>query len=230
MGSFVPARRARVGVVDRLFVRVGAYDDIASGQSTFMVEMSEVARALRHATARSLVLLDEIGRGTGTFDGMSIAWAVAEYLHDRVGCHTLLATHYRELIALGERLPAAANCSVAVRRRGREIAFLRRVVPGGADASYGVEVAKLAGLPEAVIERARTILSGLEAGAARPDGNPVTQRQATPEQLTFFHPRPNPLLQELAELDVLHMTPLEAIARLQELSERARREMACEGE
>jgi DNA mismatch repair protein MutS len=230
MGSFVPARRARVGVVDRLFVRVGAYDDIASGQSTFMVEMSEVARALRHATTRSLVLLDEIGRGTGTFDGMSIAWAVAEYLHDRVGCHTLLATHYRELIALGERLPAAANCSVAVRRKGRDIVFLRRVVPGGADASYGVEVAKLAGLPEAVVERAREILSRLEASAASPgDGPTPAPRPMPPAQLTFFRVGPHPLLQELADLDVLHMTPLEAIARLHELSERARRELDSGG-
>ncbi|MDI6893248.1 MAG: DNA mismatch repair protein MutS [Bacillota bacterium] len=241
MGSFVPARRARVGVVDRLFVRVGAYDDIASGQSTFMVEMSEVARALRHATARSLVILDEIGRGTGTFDGMSIAWAVAEHLHDRVGCHTLLATHYRELIALGERLPAAANCSVAVRRRGRDIIFLRRVVPGGADASYGVEVAKLAGLPEAVVERAGDILARLEAGGSHPHraaleaaatspdradpGMAGRVREQAPLQLTFLSPPASPLVRELAELDPLRMTPIEAIARLHELSERARREI-----
>lgn len=229
MGSFVPARRARVGVVDRLFVRVGAYDDIASGQSTFMVEMSEVARALRHATARSLVLLDEIGRGTGTFDGMSIAWAVAEHLHDRVGCHTLLATHYRELIALGERLPAAANCSVAVRKKGRDIVFLRRVVPGGADASYGVEVAKLAGLPEAVVNRAAEMLARLEAGNPAPgEASPVV-RQPVPVQLTFLPPPPDPLVRELAGLDVLHMTPLEAITVLHDLCERARRHVEPEG-
>ncbi|MDI6825351.1 MAG: DNA mismatch repair protein MutS [Bacillota bacterium] len=229
MGSFVPARRTRVGVVDRLFVRVGAYDDIASGQSTFMVEMSEVARALRHATARSLVLLDEIGRGTGTFDGMSIAWAVAEHLHDRVGCHTLLATHYRELIALGERLPAAANCSVAVRKKGRDIVFLRRVVPGGADASYGVEVAKLAGLPEAVVNRAAEMLARLEAGNPAPgEASPVV-RQPVPVQLTFLPPPPDPLVRELAGLDVLHMTPLEAIAVLHDLCERARRHVEPEG-
>ncbi|HHY94488.1 MAG TPA: DNA mismatch repair protein MutS, partial [Firmicutes bacterium] len=164
MGSFVPARQASVRLVDRVFVRVGARDDLASGQSTFMVEMAEVANALRHASPRSLVVLDEIGRGTSTFDGLSIAWAVAEYLHDEVRCQTLLATHYREMIALAEELPAAANCSVTVKRQGDDIVFLRRVVEGGADASYGVEVARLAGLPEVVVERARYLLGQLEEG------------------------------------------------------------------
>ena len=163
MGSFVPARRARVGVVDRIFTRVGASDDLARGRSTFMVEMTETAAILHNATRRSLVVLDEIGRGTSTFDGVSIAWAVAEHLHDVVGCRTLFATHYHELQDLARERPAVRNLTVAVREVGDRVVFLRKLVQGGASRSYGIEVAKLAGLPAEVLARAREILKNLEA-------------------------------------------------------------------
>lgn len=163
-GSWVPARRAHVGLVDRIFTRVGAADDLATGQSTFMVEMSEVAHILHHATARSLILLDEVGRGTSTFDGLSLAWSIVEHIHEVVGAKTLFATHYHELTQLAATLPRVRNFSVAVARTADGIRFLRQIVPGGADESYGIEVAKLAGLPPAVTERAAEILRALEAG------------------------------------------------------------------
>ena len=164
-GSFVPADAARIGLVDRVFTRVGAADDLARGRSTFLVEMQETANILHNATPRSLIVLDEIGRGTSTFDGISIAWAVAEYLHDepRVKARTLFATHYHELTDLALSKPGVANCSVLVRERGDGIVFLRRIVEGPADRSYGIAVAKLAGMPEPVLARARQILSNLEA-------------------------------------------------------------------
>jgi DNA mismatch repair protein MutS len=155
MGGFVPARRARIGVVDRVFTRVGAGDNLARGESTFLIEMRETAHILRHATPRSLVVLDEIGRGTSTYDGVSIAWAVAEHLHDRVGCRTLFATHYHELQDLARERPAVRNLTVAVREVGEQVVFLRKLVQGGASRSYGIEVAKLAGLPVEVLARAR---------------------------------------------------------------------------
>ncbi len=162
IGSFVPAESAHVGLVDRIFTRAGATDDIACGRSTFLVEMSETAYILGHATPRSLVVLDEVGRGTSTYDGVSLAWAVAEDLHDVIGCRSLFATHYHELTALAARLPGVHNYTMAIAERGHEIIFLRRVVPGGADRSYGIQVARLAGLPERVVERAREVLAGLE--------------------------------------------------------------------
>ena len=173
MGSFVPARAARIGVCDRLFTRVGAGDDLARGESTFLVEMRETAHILRHATARSLIVLDEIGRGTSTYDGVSIAWAVAEYLHDSVGAKTLFATHYHELCALAETHPRVRNVSVAAREWQGGVVFLRKLQPGGASRSFGIEVAKLAGVPAAVLSRAQGILASLEAGGSdRADGLP----------------------------------------------------------
>ena len=163
LGGFVPAASAHVGVVDRLFTRVGASDNLARGQSTFMVEMSETSAILHSATARSLVLLDEIGRGTSTYDGVAIAWAVSEHLHDLVGCKTMFATHYHELMQLPERLAHARNMNVAVRETGDRVVFLHRLEPGGTDRSYGVHVAQLAGLPDAVVRRAREVLVRLES-------------------------------------------------------------------
>src|SRR5438094_5799953 len=162
MGAFVPARRAVVGVADRVFTRVGASDNLVRGQSTFMVEMSETSAILHTATSRSLVLLDEIGRGTATYDGVSIAWAVTEFLHERIGCKTVFATHYHELTQLADELRALRNFNVAVRESGDQILFLHRLQPGGADRSYGIEVGRLAGLPPTVIARAREILALLE--------------------------------------------------------------------
>ena len=179
MGSFVPARRARVGVVDRIFTRVGASDDLARGRSTFMVEMTETSAILHNATRRSLVVLDEIGRGTSTFDGVSIAWAVAEHLHDAIGCRTLFATHYHELQDLARERPAVRNLTVAVREVGEQVVFLRKLVQGGASRSYGIEVAKLAGLPAQVLARAREILRNLEALEVDEGGHAALARGRT---------------------------------------------------
>ena len=191
MGSFVPAAAAEIGVVDRVFTRVGASDDLARGRSTFMVEMQETANILNNATARSLLVLDEIGRGTSTFDGISIAWAVAEHLHNRVKAKTLFATHYHELTDLALTLPGVQNYNVLVRETGDRIAFLRKIVPGAADQSYGIQVARLAGLPDDVIARAREILGNLEEGEFGEQGQPKLARRrkgkaASPNQLAFF--------------------------------------------
>lgn len=214
MGAFVPARRAVVGVVDRLFTRVGASDNLVRGQSTFMVEMSETSAILHGATARSLVLLDEIGRGTSTYDGVAIAWAVSEFLHNILGCKTVFATHYHELTQLTEELAHARNFNVAVREAGDEIVFLHRLEPGGADRSYGIHVGRLAGLPAPVVGRAWQVLKLLEAGHH-------VARQASPappdaKQLGLFAPppAPHPLLQELDGLNVDALSPLEALNRL----------------
>ncbi len=214
MGAFVPARRARIGVVDRLFTRVGASDNLARGQSTFMVEMSETSAILHGATARSLVLLDEIGRGTSTYDGVAIAWAVTEFLHNVVGCKTIFATHYHELTQLTEELAHARNFNVAVREAGDEIVFLHRLEPGGADRSYGIHVGRLAGLPPAVVGRAWQVLQLLEAG------HHVAHQAAPPPpdaaQLALFGggTLPDPLLEELDRLDLNTLSPLEALNRL----------------
>jgi DNA mismatch repair protein MutS len=253
IGSFVPARSARIGLVDRIFTRVGASDDLVMGQSTFMVEMSEVSRILNHATSRSLIVLDEVGRGTATFDGLSIAWAVAEYVLERTGARTLFATHYHELTQLEELLFGVRNFNVAVREEGRDIIFLRKIVRGGADRSYGIQVARLAGLPDQVLDRARHILHTLEAsaemakgvrqaasgqdGAGAAGGGPARAmgdgsgaraargpRVAIPTtQLSFFEVRPDPLVTEISSLNVLNMTPMEALQKLLDLQERARK-------
>jgi DNA mismatch repair protein MutS len=222
MGSFVPARRARVGLVDRIFTRVGASDDLARGRSTFMVEMTETAAILHNATRRSLVVLDEIGRGTSTFDGVSIAWAVAEHLHDAVGCRTLFATHYHELQDLARERPGVRNLTVAVREVGDRVVFLRKLVQGGASRSYGIEVAKLAGLPAEVLARAREILKNLEslevdeAGhAALARGGRRRRAEAQSQLGLFGGPPGDPAAEELAKalraLDVDALRPLDAL-------------------
>src|SRR5213595_3358945 len=212
VGCFVPARRAVIGVVDRLFTRVGASDNLVRGQSTFMVEMSETSAILHGATARSLVLLDEIGRGTSTYDGVAIAWAVTEHLHNVIGCKTIFATHYHELTQLTEELAHARNFNVAVREAGDEVVFLHRLEPGGADRSYGIHVGRLAGLPDAVVERAWRVLKLLEAG------HHVAHQSAPPapdaQQLGLFAAGTHPLLAELDRLDVNALSPLEALNRL----------------
>lgn len=219
IGSFVPALEARVGIVDRIFTRVGASDNLVRGQSTFMVEMNETASILHNATEHSLVLLDEIGRGTSTWDGLSVATAVTEYLHDHIGAKTIFATHYHELTRLDERLPAVINFSVAVREEGDQILFLRRLVAGGADRSYGVEVARLAGLPLAVVERARRLLVELENGADTRADSGTRRPSAMPRaQLALFDPTPHPAIDRLEGLDVNNLTPLQALNLLAELS------------
>jgi DNA mismatch repair protein MutS len=219
MGAFVPAGSARIGVVDRLFTRVGASDNLARGQSTFMVEMSETSAILHNATARSLVLLDEIGRGTSTYDGVAIAWAVTEHLHDKVGCKTMFATHYHELMQLPERLQHARNLNVAVREQGDRVIFLHRLEPGGTDRSYGIHVAQLAGLPRAVISRAGEILLTLEGEHRVVPGEPD---RLDPTQLQLFaEGSRHPMMDELKALDLNGMTPLEALNRLAELQRRA---------
>ncbi|MGH7518713.1 MAG: DNA mismatch repair protein MutS, partial [Gemmatimonadales bacterium] len=222
MGSFVPAEAAEIGVVDRLFTRVGASDDLARGQSTFMVEMSETSAILHDATAQSLVLLDEIGRGTSTYDGVAIAWAVTEHLHDRVGCKTMFATHYHELMQLPERLQHARNLNVAVRESGDSVVFLHRLEPGGTDRSYGIHVAQLAGLPSSVVHRAREVLGTLEGDHRVVPGTPPPARD--PGQFALFGPPeapPHPVVEEIRGLDLDGMTPREALLRLAELQRQA---------
>jgi DNA mismatch repair protein MutS len=210
-GSFVPAERAMVGLADRVFTRVGAHDDIASGMSTFMVEMTETAYILSHATRASLVILDEVGRGTSTYDGVSIAQAVVEYMHDspRLGCRTIFATHYHELTALAERLPRVRNQRVEVLEEGETVRFLHRVVPGGADRSYGIHVAALAGLPATVVARARDVLADLER-----------QKPLEPPEVQLGLPielAPDPLRKELEGIEPDSLSPLEALQKLYEL-------------
>jgi DNA mismatch repair protein MutS len=217
-GSFVPAERAVVGLADRIFTRVGAHDDITAGMSTFMVEMTETAYILNHATRASLVILDEVGRGTSTYDGLSIAQSVVEHLHDspRLGCRTLFATHYHELTSLAERLPRVRNQRVEVLEEGEAVRFLHRVVPGGADRSYGIHVAALAGLPSGVIARARQVLAELER--QRPL-EPPEQQLGLPMEMA-----PDPLRKELEELEPDSLSPLEALQKLYELRSRATNE------
>lgn len=217
IGSFVPATSADIGIVDSIFTRVGASDDLASGQSTFMVEMSEVANIIKNATSRSLLILDEIGRGTSTFDGMSIARAVLEYCADRkkLGAKTLFATHYHELTVMERQLDGVKNYSIAVKKRGDDITFLRRIIPGGADDSYGIEVAKLAGVPSAVIKRAKEILSGLEQGKEEPKA-PV-KADGGESQLSLLSVPQSPVIEKLRKVDLNTLTPIEAMNLLFEL-------------
>lgn len=222
MGAFVPARRAVIGVVDRLFTRVGASDNLVRGQSTFMVEMSETSAILHGASARSLVLLDEIGRGTSTYDGVAIAWAVTEFLHNVIGCKTVFATHYHELTQLTEELAHARNFNVAVREAGDEIVFLHRLEPGGADRSYGIHVGRLAGLPAPVVARAAQVLKLLEAGHLVVQQPPPAPAAPDAQQLALFGggAAPHPLIAELDRLDVNALSPLEALNRLAAWKER----------
>jgi DNA mismatch repair protein MutS len=227
MGSFVPARRAKVGVVDRVLTRVGASDNLSRGESTFMVEMKETANVLRRATRRSLVVLDEIGRGTSTYDGLAIAWAVAEHLHDVIGCRALFATHYHELTELAATRRGCANWSVTAREHGGQIVFLHKLVQGPASRSYGVACARLAGLPEPVLARARGILDGLESIGALPGGARASLRSRD-EQLNLFgatptltEPAPHPALLTLRSVDVNRLTPLEALQLVVQLQKLA---------
>ena len=241
MGSFVAATRARVGLVDRVFTRVGASDDLGRGQSTFMVEMRETATILREATRRSLVVLDEIGRGTSTYDGLAIAWAVAEHLHDVIGCRTLFATHYHELCELERTRPGVRNFNVAAREHQGDVVFLHRLVPGASNKSYGIAVARLAGTPDRVLERARALLQGLEGGDVLPSGaraslrervrsetpqldlfgGPVAPPPAAPEPAASPLPlatrEPSEVERALGELDPERMTPIEALVALSKL-------------
>ena len=238
VGSFVPARSARIGIVDRIFTRVGASDNLARGESTFLVEMNETANILNNATPDSLVLLDEIGRGTSTFDGLSIAWAVTEYLHNTPGrtAKTLFATHYHELIELASSLDRIANYNVAIREQNDQIVFLRKVMPGGSDRSYGIQVARMAGLPRSVIERARVILANLEdeelapgglGGVDGESGTAGTPHHGRPKpeggdyQLSLFVPADHPVVEDIKELDLDLMTPVEAMNALYRLQQKA---------
>ena len=216
IGSFVPARAARIGVVDRIFTRIGASDDLAGGQSTFMVEMSEVAEILRQATAHSLLILDEIGRGTSTFDGMSIARAVLEFCADRkrLGAKTLFATHYHELTELEGTLAGVKNYNIAIKKRGEDLVFLRKIIPGGADRSYGIEVAKLAGLPKEVVSRAKKILEELEAG-----GSYIPPREER-EQVSLDAIGEAEVLDALRRAQPDTMSPIEAMQLLYDLKKK----------
>jgi DNA mismatch repair protein MutS len=226
-GGFVPARSARLGVVDRVYTRVGASDNVAQGQSTFMVEMRETASILGGATRRSLVILDEIGRGTSTYDGLAIAWAVAEHLHDAIGCRTMFATHYHELCELAQTRPSVVNFNVAAKQYGGEVVFLHKLVPGGANRSYGVAVAQLAGVPEIVLARARALLSELESGAALPSGGHASLRArdaGETAQLEIFAARDKAEIESAADatlraLDIDRMTPVQALVALAHLKQ-----------
>ncbi len=228
IGCFVPADAADIGIVDRIFTRVGASDDLASGQSTFMVEMSEVANILRNATVNSLLILDEIGRGTSTYDGLSIAWAVVEYIanYHRLGAKTLFATHYHELTELEGQLPGVHNYCIAVKEQGDDIVFLRKIMQGGADRSYGIQVAKLAGIPDSVINRANEILAELlDEHDLAGNGKKVTvakpKKKEEPQQLSFFaNPMEQEVVAEIQALDLSNMTPMKALVYLSELQEK----------
>lgn len=225
IGSFVPAKSAKISVVDRIFTRVGASDDIASGQSTFMVEMSEVSNILKNATKNSLIILDEIGRGTSTFDGLSIAWAVAEYINNKraIGAKTMFATHYHEMTELEDRMDGIKNYRVAVNKQGDKITFLRRIVRGGADESYGIEVAALAGVPDAVIKRAKEILKGIvendEAMLYKKQNKSI---EIDTNQIGFEDIAGREILEELKTIDVTTMTAIDAMNKLYQLSNKAK--------
>jgi DNA mismatch repair protein MutS len=229
MGSFVPAREAKIGLVDRVFTRVGASDQILRGQSTFMVEMQETAHILRHATERSLVLLDEIGRGTATFDGLSIAWAVAEHIaRTDAGPKTIFATHYHELVDLAADLPSVGNLHVSAREWHDTVVFLRKIEPGGSDRSFGIQVARLAGLPAAVVVRAQEILRNLESTEFDREGRPRLAHSETPaaagaRQLSLFAGQDEAVLADLRRADPDQLTPLQALALLAELRKRLTR-------
>jgi DNA mismatch repair protein MutS len=222
IGSFVPADDTTIGLVDRIFTRIGAREDLSSGQSTFMVEMVETAGILNNATPRSLLILDEIGRGTSTYDGLSIARAVAEYIHNhpRLGAKTLFATHYHEMVALADYLPRVKNYNVAVKEEKGEVIFLRKIVPGGVDKSYGIHVGKLAGLPKSVVHRAQEILDELEG-----DGKTVKPKVKTHQQpliqMQLFAEKSS-VLEELGKLEIDSLTPLEALTKLYELQQKVK--------
>jgi DNA mismatch repair protein MutS len=228
MGSFIPAASATIGLVDRIFTRIGAREDLTAGQSTFMVEMVEMASILNNATPRSLIILDEIGRGTSTYDGLSIARAVAEYIHShpRLGAKTIFATHYHEMVELAGFLPRVRNFNVAVSEEGGEVIFLYKILPGGVDKSYGIHVAQLAGVPRPVVHRAQEVLVELEGNSRRTParrtgkGGRRTERVVS-TQLPLLG-QPSPMIEELKKMDIDSLTPLEAITRLYELQKKAK--------
>ena len=236
IGSFVPAQTANIGIVDRIFTRVGASDDLASGQSTFMVEMNEVANILRNATSKSLLILDEIGRGTSTFDGLSIAWAVVEHISNPklLGAKTLFATHYHELTELEGKLDSVNNYCIAVKEKGDDIVFLRKIVKGGADRSYGIQVAKLAGLPDSVIERAKEIAEQLLANditdtvkSISVDTGHKHKKEHLDEvdmtQISLFDTvKDDDIIDELRSIDIGNMTPLDALNKLYQLQNKVK--------
>jgi DNA mismatch repair protein MutS len=225
MGCFVPAKKAVIGIVDRIFTRIGASDDLTRGQSTFMVEMDETANILRHATPKSLVILDEIGRGTSTYDGLSIAWAVAEALHDldNKGVRTIFATHYHELTELLSAKSRVKNFNIAVREWKDKIIFLRKMVPGSTSRSYGIQVARIAGIPEGVIERAKEILNNLENEDLDDLGRPRIARSESKEpgpggvQLALFSNNESRVIRMIKDLDISGITPVEALVELDRL-------------
>ena len=219
MGSYIPVSSATIGIADRIFARVGASDDLSKGQSTFMVEMTETARILNSATNRSLVILDEIGRGTSTYDGISLAWAVTEFLHDEIQCRTMFATHYHELTTLTKTLHQASNWNVAVSETSQGIKFLHKMVPGAANKSYGIYVAKLAGIPWSVIKRANLILNTLESDHLDESGRTKIPRREAPQhkQLLLFGSEDHPLFDEIRSLDLDQMSPLDALQELHRL-------------
>ncbi len=216
IGCFVPANTATIGVVDRIFTRVGASDDLSTGQSTFMVEMNEVANILHNATSNSLLILDEIGRGTSTYDGLSIAWAVVEHIAFNIGAKTLFATHYHELTELEGRLKGVHNYCIAVQELGEDIIFLRKIIPGGADQSYGIQVARLAGLPEEVLKRARTIVDSLNENDIAQVSEKIALKEQLDEKLKnygdiSFSSKEADIITELKNIDVTKITPLESM-------------------
>ncbi|MBU2471488.1 MAG: DNA mismatch repair protein MutS, partial [Bacteroidetes bacterium] len=225
IGSFVPAKKATIGIVDKIFTRVGASDNIASGESTFLVEMHEAAHIVNTSTTNSLILLDEVGRGTSTFDGISIAWALTEYLHNHIGAKTLFATHYHELNELADLYPRIKNYKVDVREYGDKVIFLHKVTPGFADHSYGIQVAQMAGLPDEVTERAKNILKNLEGSELTlhndSQGERVKGRIGSTEmQLTLFEMRDDKLRDEIKKIDIDKLTPLDALKKLAELKKK----------
>jgi DNA mismatch repair protein MutS len=216
MGSFVPADSMRFGLVDRIYTRIGASDNVARGRSTFMVEMTETATILNTATRRSLILLDEMGRGTATFDGLSLAWATVEFLHAEVGARTLFATHYHELTMLAEKLPRVRNLRVGVKESASGIVFLHNIEPGAASKSYGIEVARLAGLPQAVIERAKHVLRQHEKQERQ---SVQVETEPDPMQMTIFTPLSQRIVDRIEATDVNSLTPLQALNLLEELQQ-----------
>ncbi|HEY5140852.1 MAG TPA: DNA mismatch repair protein MutS, partial [Methylococcales bacterium] len=219
MGSFIPAKEAAIGLVDRIFTRVGASDELTRGQSTFMVEMTETAVILNNATEKSLVILDEIGRGTSTYDGLALAWAITEHIANNIKCRTLFATHYHELTELGQLLENVKNCNVAVREWMDEIVFLHKIISGGTDKSYGIHVAKLAGVPKTIIERSREILQDLENTFAKEaSGEQLGRYKKTDaDEASLFVQKNKFVLDKLASIDVNNLTPLEAINLLNQI-------------
>jgi DNA mismatch repair protein MutS len=232
MGGFVPADSARIGLVDRIFTRVGAADDLSAGQSTFMVEMSETAQILHSATSRSLLLLDEVGRGTSTYDGLSIAWALVEYILDRgnLGARTLFATHYHEMTQLETQREGIKNYTVLVQEKGQDVLFLRKIIPGKADRSYGIQVAKLAGIPAPVLHRAKNILEQLEQDNTSPTISDSENQRSLPFPSEPFSPHPHIILEEVQQIDLFSMTPLEALNRLADFKARLDEEKVAKKE